>query len=57
MRCIELTETRAIIIPTLPPNVKFDITSVVNQLLNLKGVFVGLPTDDTNMHLTNFIGI
>lgn len=27
------------------------------QLLNLKGVFLGLATDDTNMHLANFIGI
>lgn len=29
----------------------------MSQLLNLKGVFAGLDTNDANMHLANFIRI
>lgn len=35
----------------------FDITNAMIQLLNLKGVFAGLPNDDINVYLINFIGI
>lgn len=44
-----LIDTRAIIPPELPQEVKFDTTSAMIQLLNLKGVFVGLPNNNTNM--------
>lgn len=36
---------------------KFDITSSTIHLLNLKRVFIGLPTNDENMHMMNFLGI
>lgn len=36
---------------------KFDITSALIQLLNLKGVFVILLTDVANMDFVNFNGI
>lgn len=39
MGYVEPTEKRAIIPPTPPPNFKFDITSAMIQLLNLKGIF------------------
>lgn len=39
MSYVDPAETGAIIPPTLATNVKFDITSVTIQLLNLKGVF------------------
>lgn len=44
-------------IPPLAPGAKFSITSTMIQLLNLKGLFGGLPGDDPNMHLVNFITI
>lgn len=37
--------------------VKFGITSAIIQLLNPKGVFAGLPNDNANMHIMNFVGI
>lgn len=49
--------TRAIISLTLPPGVKFDITSVMLKLLNIKGVFVCLAMVDVNIHHAKFIGI
>ena len=49
--------TGAIILPPLAPGVKFNITSTMIQLLNLKGLFGGLPGDDPNLHLVNFISI
>lgn len=49
--------TEAIILFTLPPGVKFHITSSMIQFLNLKDVFVGLAMDDANMNLINIIGI
>lgn len=36
---------------------KFDITSAMIQLLNLKRVFLGFPTDEVNMHTIKFVGI
>ena len=53
----EPVETGAIIPPELPQGAKFDITSAMIHLLNLKGVFAGLPTNDTNMHVMNFVGV
>ena len=54
---VEPAMTRAIVPPTLRPNVKFDITSAMIQFFNFKGVFFGSSIDDANMHLSNFIGI
>lgn len=39
----------------LAPRVKFNITSIMIQLLDLKVFFGGLPSDDPNMNLVNFI--
>ncbi|XP_049394761.1 uncharacterized protein LOC125859068 [Solanum stenotomum] len=47
----------AIVLPALPPVVKFTITSTMIQLLNLKGMFRGVDGDDANQHLMNFVAI
>lgn len=57
MGYVEPIEIKAIVLPALPPNVKFGITSVIIQLLNLEGVFFGLEKYDPNMHLANLTGI
>lgn len=54
---VEPAETRDIVAHVLPPYVNFDITSIMIQLLHLKGAFSGLKTDDENMYLSNFIGM
>ncbi|PHT36293.1 hypothetical protein CQW23_23993 [Capsicum baccatum] len=47
--------TGAIIPPPLAPGAKFNITSTMIPLLQLKGLFSGLAGDDPNIHLINFI--
>lgn len=54
---VEPIETGAIIPSELPQGTKFDIVSVMIQLLNLKEIFVGLPTDDVTMHIISSVGI
>lgn len=54
---IEPAETGAVVPLALPLNVKFDISSIMIQLLNLKGVSFGAEINDANMHLANFTGI
>ncbi|KAF3680813.1 50S ribosomal protein L22, chloroplastic [Capsicum annuum] len=49
--------TGEIIPPPLAPGAKFNITSTMIQLLNLKGLFGGLPGDDPNLHLVTFVTI
>jgi len=49
--------TGAIVLPTLPPGLKFTITIKMIQLLNLKGMFRGAAGDDANQHLMNFVVI
>ncbi|KAK4729915.1 hypothetical protein R3W88_022903 [Solanum pinnatisectum] len=49
--------TGAIVLPALPPGVKFTITSTMIQLLNMKGMFRGAAGKDANQHLMNFVAI
>ncbi|KAK4715893.1 hypothetical protein R3W88_014231 [Solanum pinnatisectum] len=49
--------TVAIVLPPLPPGVKFKITSTMIQLMNLKDMFMGTAGDDANQHLMNFVAI
>jgi len=49
--------TGAIVLPALPPSVKFRITSTMIQLLNLKAMFRGAAGDDANKDLMNFVAI
>jgi len=41
----------------LPLGIKFNISSAMIQLLYINSVFMGFPTDDANMNLTNFTRI
>lgn len=54
---VEPIEIVTVILLEFPQDNKFGITSVTIQLVNLMGVFDGLPTDDVNMHIMNFMGI
>ncbi|KAK4729684.1 hypothetical protein R3W88_022672 [Solanum pinnatisectum] len=49
--------TGAIVLLLLPLGVKFNSTSTMIQLLNLKGMFRGVTSDDSNQHLMNFVAI
>lgn len=49
--------TRAVLLPALPPEVEFTITSTIIQLFNLKGTFRDVGGADANQHLRNFVGI
>lgn len=49
--------TGAIIPPELPWGMKFDITSAIILLLNLKGIFSGLLTNDANIYVVKILGI
>ena len=49
--------TGGIIPPLLAPGEKLNIMSTMIQLLNLNGLFGGLPGDDPNLHLVNFVTI
>ncbi|PHT44744.1 hypothetical protein CQW23_13902 [Capsicum baccatum] len=50
-----VSATGAIFPPPFAPGAKFNITSTMIQLLQLKWLFGGLVGDDPNMHLINFI--
>lgn len=54
---LEQIETCAIMPLELPFGIKFDITSTMLHLLNLKGKFSGLATNDANMNMMKFMGI
>lgn len=45
----------AIVPPPLPAGAKFDIISMMIQLLNINGVFSGNAAADANPHLMSFI--
>ncbi|KAH0678885.1 hypothetical protein KY284_019970 [Solanum tuberosum] len=48
---------RAIVLHALPLGVKFTITNMMIQLLNLNGMFIGTTGDDAHQHVINFIAI
>lgn len=54
---VEPIEMIAIIPPKFLLGTKFDITSSMIQLLNLKIVFDVVPTNYVYMHIMNFVGI
>lgn len=54
---VESPQIVAVIPLPLPPNVNFDNTRAMIELLNLKGVFSGATMDYENLYLTNFSGI
>lgn len=47
---IKPTKPGVIIPPELPQGTMFDITNMMIQIFNLNRVFVGMPTNDGNMH-------
>lgn len=55
--CLEIVEIGVIIPLELPLETKFDITSAINYLMNLEGVFSGLPIVDENTYVIQFMGI
>lgn len=52
-----MIETGEINSTRLPKGTKFYITSVVIHLLNLKSEFAGLPTNDAQIQIMDFVGI
>lgn len=49
--------TRAIVLPPLPPNTKFFISSGLLQMLQHRGLFSGLPSEDPHNHLHHVLFI
>ncbi|KAK4727100.1 hypothetical protein R3W88_032017 [Solanum pinnatisectum] len=47
--------TGAIVLPVLPPSMKFTITNTMIQVLNLKVMFRGIASEDANQNFMNFI--
>lgn len=43
--------------PKFPHRVIFNVKSFMIRLVNLKGLFTGMPSDNANMHIINFFGI
>lgn len=57
MGYVDPGNTQAIIPHAFQPDVEFDITITMIQILNIKEMFVSMDLDGTNMHLENFIVI
>jgi len=47
--------TGSIVLPPLPPDTKFALTSGLLQMLNNRGLFAGLASEDPHRHLQNVV--
>ncbi|XP_015087107.1 histone-lysine N-methyltransferase ASHH1-like [Solanum pennellii] len=54
---VEAIASGDIMLPTLPPGVKFTMTSTMIHLLNLKAMYKGTASDDENPYLMNSLTI
>lgn len=54
---LEPDEIGSIILLEFPLGTKFNITSVMIQFSDLKGLFISLAIADVNVQMMNFIGI